>query len=179
MITKTYTYIDFWSADNAQKAAVADLENQLSDFTTTQTDVNLEDFLRRFLEKKPLLNAIGIKNIAIYHTLLYDNQCNTEFSPAVMDLIQQIGATFCISTDCIRRNKLIYNVPSAADGIIEATIERFSNEINTEIPYTFDEECEVLFANIDATDLDDRQVFELGFQYGQQTEFQKNKNENK
>jgi hypothetical protein len=105
MIETTYTYITFWSADDTIKAKVDALEKQLSDFTETQTDVNFEDFLIQFLEKKPLLDAIGIEKIAIFHTLLYDSQCNTEFSPKVVDLIQKIGATFCISTDCINKNR--------------------------------------------------------------------------
>ena len=175
MIITTYTYINFWSSDGSKKAAIDALEKQLSDFTEIQTDVYFETFLSDFLEKKPLLDAIGIENIAIFHTLLYDNQCNTEFSPKVVALIHEIGATFCISTDCIRRNKLIYNIPSSGDGIIEATIGQFSQEINTQIPYTFDDECEVLFANINASDLDERQIFELGFRYGQQTEHLKHK----
>jgi hypothetical protein len=106
MITTTYTYITFWSKDDTKKAAINRLEKQLSEFTETQTDVNFEDFLTRFLEKKPLLDAIGIEKIAIFHTLLYDNQCNTEFSPKVVDLIQKIGATFCISTDRIGSDDL-------------------------------------------------------------------------
>jgi hypothetical protein len=101
MITTTYTYITFWSEDDTKKVAINRLEKQLSYFTETQTDANFEDFLTQFLEKKPLLDALGIEKIAIFHTLLYDNQCNTEFSPKVVDLIRQIGATFCISTDRI------------------------------------------------------------------------------
>jgi hypothetical protein len=105
MIETTYTYIHFWSADDSKKAKIDALEKQLSDFTETQTDVNLETFLSQFLDKKPLLDVIGIENIAIYHTLLYDSQCNTEFSPKVVELIQQIGATFCISADRIASNE--------------------------------------------------------------------------
>jgi hypothetical protein len=103
MIETTYTYINFWSADDSKKAQIDALEKQLSDFTETQTDVNLETFLSQFLDKKPLLDAIGVENISIYHTLLYDSQCNTEFSPKVIELIQQIGATFCISADRVRK----------------------------------------------------------------------------
>jgi hypothetical protein len=177
MIETTYTYIHFWSADDSKKAKIDALEKQLSDFTETQTDVNLETFLSQFLDKKPLLDVIGIENIAIYHTLLYDSQCNTEFSPKVVELIQQIGATFCISTDCIRNEQYLPSVPSGGDGIIEDVIERYSKEINKSIPYTFDESCEVLFADIDATALTYRQIFELGFRYGQQTEYQRSKQE--
>ncbi len=122
MIDITYTYISLSSDNIAQKANIDELEKQLSDFTESQVNVNLEDFLTRFLEKKPLLDRMQINKIAIFHTLLYDNQCNTEFSPTVVDLIQKIGATFCISADCIRRTKRIYNVASSGDGTIEATI---------------------------------------------------------
>jgi hypothetical protein len=101
MIVTTYTYINFWSDEKSKKDQVNDLEKQLSAFTETQTDVHLENFLENFLGKKPILDAIGIENIAIYHTLLYDNQCNTEFSPKIVDLIQKIGATFCISADSV------------------------------------------------------------------------------
>ncbi len=101
MIITTYTYINFGSSDGSKKAAIDALEKQLSDFTETQTDVYFETFLKNFLTKKPLLDAIGIENIAIYHTLLYDNQCNTEFSPKVVAFIHKIGETFFISTDII------------------------------------------------------------------------------
>ena len=176
MITTTYTYVTFWSSDKSKKAVIDGLEKQLSDFTATQTDVDLEAFLMRFLAKKPLIDAHGIDKIAIYHTLLYENQCNTEFSPKVIDLVQKIGATLCISTDCVRRNKLVCSVPSGGDGIIEATVEQYSQEIKTEIPMTFDDSAEVLFADIDVTDLDDRQIFELGFRYGQRCENDKHNN---
>jgi hypothetical protein len=104
MILTTFTYISFWANYLEKEKA---LEAEFSYFCKSQENVDLVAFLTDFLSKKPLLGAVKIDKIAIFHTLLYDNQCNTEFSPQIMRLIHEIGATFCISADRIKVRKKI------------------------------------------------------------------------
>jgi hypothetical protein len=99
MILLTMTYISLRSSDPQNKAKVDALKGELAYFCKTQEDVDLNQFLSGFLTKKPLLIAAGVDDIAVFHTLFYDNQCNTEFSPKTIALIHDIGATFCISVD--------------------------------------------------------------------------------
>jgi ribosomal protein L16 Arg81 hydroxylase len=99
MILLTMTYISLRSNNPQNEAKVEALEAELAYFCKTQEDVDLNQFLSDFLTKKPLLIAAGVDDIAVFHTLFYDNQCNTEFSPKTTALIHDIGATFCLSVD--------------------------------------------------------------------------------
>lgn len=96
------TYISLRSNDAKKEAKAEALETELDRFCSTQIDVDLDIFLTNFLTIKPALIAEGIDTFAIFHTLLYDNQCNTEFSPKIIALVNKIGATFCISADKIK-----------------------------------------------------------------------------
>ncbi len=99
MITKTYTYVTFFFSESPDFEYIRKLDNDLDKFTETIEDVNLEIFLENLVAQKPRLDAEGVTRIVIYHTVLYDYQCNTEFSPKVVSLINNLGATFCISAD--------------------------------------------------------------------------------
>jgi hypothetical protein len=99
MITKTYTYVTFFFSESPDFEYIRKINSDLNRFTETVEDVNLEFFLNDLLSQKTRLETEGVSRIAIFHTLLYDFQCNTEFSPKVISLINDLGATFCISTD--------------------------------------------------------------------------------
>jgi hypothetical protein len=96
MITKTYTYISFTFSDSGFDYTKK-FENDLAYFAETQQDVQLETYLEKLLLKQNLIVAEGINKIALFHTVFYDYQCNTEFSPAVVAMLNQLGATFCIT----------------------------------------------------------------------------------
>jgi hypothetical protein len=99
MITKTFTNCFFYVTESPDFEYIRTFENKLKVFTDSQTDLNLENYLEELLLQKPLLDKEGITRIAVFHTLLYDYQCNMEFSPKVMSLMKELNATFCISTD--------------------------------------------------------------------------------
>ncbi len=99
MITKTYTYCQFYVTESSDFEYIKTFENDLKAFTDTQEDVNLEKYLGELLIQKPFLDKEGITRIAVFHTLMYDYQCNTEFSPKVMSFMKDLNATFCISAD--------------------------------------------------------------------------------
>jgi hypothetical protein len=99
MITKTFTYTTFYFSESSDFEYIRKIESDLNDFTISKTDVNFESYLEDLMAQKSRLDAEGEKRIVIYHTLLYDYQCNTEFSPRVIELINELGATFCLSAD--------------------------------------------------------------------------------
>jgi hypothetical protein len=99
MITKTYTYCHFYVTESSDFEYIKTFENDLKAFTDTQEDVNLENYLEELLTQKPFLDKEVITRIAVFHTLMYDYQCNTEFSSKVMSLMKDLNATFCISAD--------------------------------------------------------------------------------
>ncbi|MFM2268319.1 MAG: hypothetical protein RL757_1760 [Bacteroidota bacterium] len=170
MIATTYTYVSVWSSAQAHKPYVLPPQ-----FSETQTDVDMKQFLTDFLLQKNHLAAAGMDKIAIFHTILYENQCNTEFSPEIMELVQQTGATFCISAGDLKPTKILESVVVDEKFALYDVIEKYAKEIDAPIFCTDNDENEVLFTDIEASNLTNRQIFELGFRYGQRTEFDKNK----
>lgn len=99
MITKTYTYAQFFFSESPDFEYIKKLGNDLDSFTESVENVNLESFLKDLLSQKTRLVTEGVTRIALFHTLFYDFQCNTEFSPKIISLINDLGATFCVSTE--------------------------------------------------------------------------------
>ncbi len=97
MITKTFTYAAFLFNDEPAWQYRKTFENELKYFSETQTDVNLEVFLTELLSHQTLIKIEKIDEIAIFHTVFYDFQCNTEFSPKIVSLLNDLNATFCIT----------------------------------------------------------------------------------
>ncbi len=98
MITKTFTYVSFRFNENGFEFQKK-FEGELAYFCETQMDVNFEEYLQKLIILKPIIETHKVESLAIFHTLFYDYQCNTEFSPKVMALINELNATFCITTE--------------------------------------------------------------------------------
>ncbi len=97
MITKTFTYASFLFNDEPAWKYTKTFENELKYFSETQTDVNLEVFLTDLLSHQGLIKSEKVNEISIFHTVFYDFQCNTEFSPKIVSLLNDLNATFCIT----------------------------------------------------------------------------------
>jgi hypothetical protein len=133
MITKTYTYVSFYFTENDfdfQK----EFEGDLAYFCKSQPDVNLETYLTQLVALKHLIVQEKVDRIAVFHTLLYDHQCNTEFSPAVVALLHELKANFCISTDRVGQTSLYHTLDKMRKRpgmyLGEATITALSNFIS-------------------------------------------------
>ncbi len=97
MVTKTITWSFFYKGDKAFGGEdIGIKENKNAKFETYLNDLK---------KQKKRLDTEGVTRIAVFHTLLYDNQCNTEFSPKILALLQELNATFCISVDRIASNE--------------------------------------------------------------------------
>ncbi len=105
MITKTFTYISFIFEENDFKFQRI-LEGELAYFCKSEQDVDLENYLTKLWSLKPKIEENKVEQIALFHTLFYDYQCNTEFSPRVIELLHQLEATFCITTQRIGETNL-------------------------------------------------------------------------
>lgn len=110
MITQTYTYASFYYSDENYGKIQKTYTNALQDFTETQVDVDLETFLTNLKSHQNLIDEGKVENIAVFHTLFYKNQCNTEFSPKVVELMQSLNATFCISTQILSEKENLYDL---------------------------------------------------------------------
>jgi hypothetical protein len=110
MITQTYTYSSFYYSDENYGKIQKTYTNQLHDFTETQIDVDLEAYLENLKSHQSLINEAKIESIAIFHTLFYKNQCNTEFSPKVLELMNSLNATFCITTQILVEKDDLYDI---------------------------------------------------------------------
>jgi hypothetical protein len=110
MITQTYTYSSFYYSDENYGKIQKTYTNQLHDFTETQIDVDLEVYLTTLKSHQNLIHEAKIESIAIFHTLFYKNQCNTEFSPKVLELMNSIKATFCITTQILVEKDDLYDI---------------------------------------------------------------------
>jgi hypothetical protein len=109
MITQTYTYASFYYSDENYGKIQKTYTNELHDFTQTQVDVNLETFLTNLKSHQNLIDEAKVESIAIFHTLFYKNQCNTEFSPKVLELMNSLNATFCITTQILVEKDDLYD----------------------------------------------------------------------
>jgi hypothetical protein len=65
-------------------------------------EADFETYLNDLIAQKKRLDTEGVTSIAVFHTLLYEEQCNTEFSPKILSLLMDLNATFCISADEIK-----------------------------------------------------------------------------
>lgn len=110
MITQTYTYASFYYSDENYGKIQKTYTNKLHDFTETQVDVDLEIFLTNLKSHQNLIDESKIESIAIFHTLFYKNQCNTEFSPKVLELMNSLNATFCITTQILAEKDDLYDI---------------------------------------------------------------------
>jgi hypothetical protein len=110
MITQTYTYASFYYSDENYGKIQKTYTNALHDFTETQIDVNLEVFLTNLKSHQNLIDEAKVESIAIFRTLFYKNQCNTEFSPKVIELLNSLNATFCITTQILTERYNLYDV---------------------------------------------------------------------
>ena len=97
MITKTFTYAAFLFNDEPAWQYRKNFEHELKYFSETQINVDLEVFLTELLSHQTLIIAEKIDEITIFHTVFYDFQCNTEFPPKVVRLLNDLNATFCIT----------------------------------------------------------------------------------
>jgi hypothetical protein len=125
MILKTYTYVAFTFGDGTSVAQDR-RNNELGNFQDTQADVHLQLYLTDLLAQKTLMTLENVTKIALFHTVLYDNQCNTEFSPSVIQLLSALNATFCITADKIgEETRPIIETAAAMEG----EMERFQNGV--------------------------------------------------
>ncbi len=99
MITKTYSYIRFSHLDNTSNAEKERIEKTYVKFFETSEDIDLVAYLTEFKNaiNTDVLFKNAIKSLALFHTVFYEGQCNTEFSPEVVTLINDLNATFCIT----------------------------------------------------------------------------------
>jgi hypothetical protein len=94
MINQTITWSFFYKDDaqfRAEDIGIKELK-----------EASFEIYLQDLMFQKKRLDKEGITHIAVYHTLLYEGQCNTEFSPKIISLLKDLNATFCISADEIK-----------------------------------------------------------------------------
>ena len=91
----------------------------------------------------------------------------------ILTLLQDLNATFCISAYDLKPIKRLESVVVDEKYALHDVIETYSKEIEQSISYSENDENDVLFMDIDASNLSNRQIFELGFRYGQRTEFDK------
>jgi hypothetical protein len=89
MITKTIT----WSLFQKDKKTIGFEDLGL----TEPKDALFEDYLNNLKSLKKRFHTEGVSDIAIYHTVFYDGQCNTEFSPKIMAILTELNATFCVT----------------------------------------------------------------------------------
>ncbi len=102
MITKTITWSFFYKDEllcEADKIGIIE-----------QKDVSLENYLEDIYSQKSLLDKNGITRISVFHTVFYDDQCNTEFSPKVVSMLQKLNATFCVTAQNNSSNESLYDV---------------------------------------------------------------------
>ena len=110
MITQTYTYANFYYSNNDFEKFQKTYTNELHYFTETQVDVHLEQFLTDLLSHQNLIDAAKIESIAIFHILFYKNQCNCEFSPKALELLNSLNATFCLTTQILSEQENLYEI---------------------------------------------------------------------
>jgi hypothetical protein len=102
MITETITWSFFYKGDTQLTAEDLGIkEDQNSD---------LETYLKALKKHKKRLDTEGVTRIAVYHTLMYEGQCNTEFSPKILALLQELNATFCLTAQSVSTVKNLYDV---------------------------------------------------------------------
>jgi hypothetical protein len=89
MITKTIT----WSLFSKDNKTIGFEELGLIE----PKDAPFEDYLNYLKTLKKRFHTEGVSDIAIYHTVFYEGQCNTEFSPKIMALLTDLKATFCVT----------------------------------------------------------------------------------
>jgi hypothetical protein len=94
MINQTITWSFFYKGDKqyrAEKLGIRELQ-----------EADIETYLTDLMAQKKHLDTEGVTSIAVYHTLLYVEQCNTEFSPKILSMLVDLNATFCVSADEIK-----------------------------------------------------------------------------
>jgi hypothetical protein len=91
MINKTITWSFFYNGTTCFTAEDLGIKED--------KNVRLETYLKNIKKQKKRLDSEGVTRLAVFHTLLYESQCNTEFSPQILSLLQDLNATFCISAD--------------------------------------------------------------------------------
>jgi hypothetical protein len=94
MINQTITWSLFHKGDACFK------EEDLG--ITLDANAPFDAYLKALLKHKKRLDTEGVTKIAVYHTVLYEGQCNTEFSPKIVALLKDLNATFCVSADEIK-----------------------------------------------------------------------------
>lgn len=110
MITQTYTYASFNYSDENYGKIQKKYTNALHDFTETQFDVDLEVYLTKLKSHQNLIDEDKIESITIFYTLFYKNQCNTEFSPKVVELMNSLNTTLCITTQIVSEKEDLYDL---------------------------------------------------------------------
>jgi hypothetical protein len=74
-------------------------------FTTSMDELGLPEdramplleYLTSLVSHQQTLIDRDVRSITIHHHVFYEGQCNTEFSPPVISLLQQLQATLCLS----------------------------------------------------------------------------------
>jgi hypothetical protein len=89
MITKTVT----WSLFKKHNQTIGFEDLGLIE----PQDASFETYLNHLKSLKNRFDTEGVSDIAIYHTVFYEGQCNTEFSPKIIALLSDLNATFCLT----------------------------------------------------------------------------------
>ena len=110
MINQTITWSFFFKGDTQYSAEDIGIEELKK--------APFEAYLNGLITQKKRLDTEGVTAICVYHTLLYEDQCNTEFSPKILSLLKYLNATFCISAEGTKA-KTGYNLYDVLDKIRE------------------------------------------------------------
>jgi hypothetical protein len=105
MITKTIT----WSLFQKNNKTIGFEDLGLAE----PKDVPFEDYLKHLKSLKKRFDRDGVSDIAVYHTVFYDGQCNTEFSPKIMAILTELNATFCVTAQNNAVKKDLYETLDA------------------------------------------------------------------
>ena len=89
MITKTIT----WSLFQRDNLTISFEDLGLID----PQDISFEAYVKHLKSLKKRLNTERVSSIAVYHTLFYEGQCNTEFSPKILAILVELNATLCLT----------------------------------------------------------------------------------
>jgi hypothetical protein len=102
MISETITWSFFYKGDSQFTGEDIGIKED--------KNANFETYLKALKKQKKRLDTEGVTRIAVFHTLMYEGQCNTEFSPKILALLQELNATFCITAQGVSTRKNLYDV---------------------------------------------------------------------
>ncbi|MDZ7879656.1 MAG: hypothetical protein U5L45_18405 [Saprospiraceae bacterium] len=64
-------------------------------------DLPLKAYLQDLKRQKKRFTDGDVTHIAVYHTVFYEGQCNTEFDPEIISLLHNLKATFCVTCQSV------------------------------------------------------------------------------